>query len=514
MYICMGNQDVKRPRSINRSELSAKRNAASVSRAEITGNKLKRVDRRSTGKVILITVIAALVFCAALAVKFIHDINNPESIFNDSPAGPAAEASTPEPSAQITDEPQVSAAPTPDAEEYLSSQSDPEFMKKRVNILVLGIDESTERQAWGSFRTDTMILVSIDFDTRDIDLISIPRDSYVKIRDHKGEPVLTGEMVSLDGGKTFVEGLKYAKINSAFPTGGGAKKRGFEYAMQTVSHLLGGVPVNYYAGFNMNVVKEVVDAMGGVYYDVDINVEMNGRYLYLGPQHLDGQAVLDYCRMRKGSSDIARIDRQQRMLFAIFEQLKSSGQIANIPSIYTAVQQNIQTNLTFTQISSLALLALKMDASQLHRHTIPGEFLDINRLSYWGVHSGELAKLVKEVFGKNVKPDMDIDYASVLAMDAINRQAIAQELELAQNALNEAQVLMSAYGQVMSEEHKAQLNTAMDQVREAADEADKLMLEYTTPQLQQLIAQLKAAYAFGFQPELPAVTDGGLQTTF
>lgn len=83
--------------------------------------------------------------------------------------------------------------------------------------------------------------------------------------------------------------------------------------MNTVSYLLG-VPVDYYVGFGMNVVKEVVNAMGGVDYDVDISFTLNGRETVEGYQHMDGQQVLDYCRWRKGGrGDIDRIDRQQRI---------------------------------------------------------------------------------------------------------------------------------------------------------------------------------------------------------
>ncbi len=126
-------------------------------------------------------------------------------------------------------------------------------MKGRVNLLVLGIDESIERSNWGSFRTDTMILVSIDFETKDIhDLV--PRDSFVWIYG-------TDER---------------ERINLAFAQRRRYKKNGFQYAMNTVSMVLGGVPVNHYVCFDMNVVKEVVDAFGGLVYDVDIKVRMGG----------------------------------------------------------------------------------------------------------------------------------------------------------------------------------------------------------------------------------------------
>ena len=69
------------------------------------------------------------------------------------------------------------------------------------------------------------------------------------------------------------------------------KHGGYQSEMNTVSRLIGGIPVSYYVSFDMNAVKEIVDAMGGVDYEVDIDVYMNGRELHPGLQHLDGQAL-------------------------------------------------------------------------------------------------------------------------------------------------------------------------------------------------------------------------------
>ncbi|HWR22113.1 MAG TPA: LCP family protein, partial [Feifaniaceae bacterium] len=371
--------------------------------------------------------------------------------------------------------------PTPDPEAQLLSQADLEFMKNRVKILVLGIDESTERANWGSFRTDTMILVTVDFATNDVHMVSIPRDSYVKIANGKGS------VVTKDGLPQF------AKINSAFPTGGGAQKNGYEYAMGTVSYLFGGIPVHYYLGFNMNVVKEVVNAMGGVDYNVDVEVNMNGRQLHPGMQHMDGQAVLDYARQRKGSSDIARVDRQQRIIMAIFGQLKSTGQIQNIPQIYQAVEENIQTNLSFRQITSLALLALQMDQSQLYKHTVDGEFLNMYTVSYWGVSTSKLNKLIEEVFGVSVSTDADVNVSNIKAQIEANRALIAVELQAANDAVSLADGILAQYGAWLSEDTQAQLKSAKSQLEDAVDMEDKEQLDYYTPPLAELCNQILAA---------------------
>ncbi|MEL7602899.1 MAG: LCP family protein [Bacillota bacterium] len=439
-----------------------------------TGARTRRRRKKMSkaARIALIVVLALVVVGGALLAKFFIDINNPQSLFQEEQPT-AAPVQTPDETVAPGATAGPTPSPTPDPEVQLLSQADLDFMKNRVNILVLGIDESTERENWGSFRTDTMILCSIDFDTHDVDLISIPRDSYVKICNSNAS------VRTVDGQP------EYGKINSAFSTGGGAQKSGFQYAMGTVKNLFGGIPVDYYIGFNMNVVKQVVDAMGGVDYDVDIEVTMNGRTLHPGMQHLDGQAVLDYSRQRKGSSDIARVDRQQRILFAIFRQLKSTGQIANIPEIYQAVEQNISTNLDFKQISALALLALQMNEDQLGRHTVDGEFLNMDSTSYWGVHTSALKSLIKEVFGVSASVDDDINAANVRKLYEESQAAITGDSE-ASKALNTANYILHTFESNLRADAIANMNAAVSQLKAALQSGDQALIEQYTQELNSL----------------------------
>ncbi len=391
-------------------------------------------------RIFLIVLAAAVVIGIAAVLVFYLRVNNPANVFPDetpaeTQASPTtAQTATPEPSAGgLT--PVVSATPiptpTPIPESVLADMSDAAFMKGRVNVLVLGIDKSVEREASGSFRTDTMILVSVNFKTMDVDMISIPRDSYVKLYGKNG--------LLIDPIDPF------NKVNAAFSLGGSLNHGGYESAKNTVSALFGGIPVNYYVSFDMNAVKRIVDAMGGVDYDVDIEVTMDGRTLSPGMQHLDGQMVLDYCRQRKGSSDVARSDRQQRILMAIFQQMKSTGQIANLPNIYQAVQDSIVTDLSFEQICSLSLIALRMDAAQLERHSVAGAYQSVYARDCWLVDGEKLGRLIEDVFGATVTLDPDIDGAAVIANVALNHEAVSVKLYNAALVYNDAKTFMSAY---------------------------------------------------------------------
>ena len=352
-------------------------------------------------------------------------------------------------------------------------------MSNRTNILLLGIDESTERENWGTFRTDTMILVSIDFSNNDVCMVSIPRDSYVKIYNANGNVANPSS--------------PYSKINNAFSEGGGAQKKGFEYSIATVEKLMG-VKIGYYCGFNMNVVKEVVNAMGGVDYDVDIEVKMNGRELHPGMQHLDGQGVLDYCRQRKGSSDIARIDRQQRMLTAILKQLKDTDQIANIPSIYSAVEANIMTNLSIKQISSLALVALRMDMSQLSRYTLEGKAMDILGRDCYCLYVSRIEKIVKEVWGQSVNLDSENDVSFIEEQVEAHRALIADELNRANIAYSKAYSIMNNCRELIDKSSYDTLKSAAKELLDAIQKENKENLDAYTPYVEQLCDSICSQY--------------------
>jgi LCP family protein required for cell wall assembly len=403
--------DLERQKQAFASLPSAEKKALRVEQAKqkrlIKRAKKSYVPLQVLKYILIAMLLAGLVYASDVAYGVFYDNSaafadtdqvltrpSPTLRLESSATAPALAASTP--------------TPTIDPYGLLLSQADLDFMKDRVNILVLGIDESLERANWGTFRTDTMILVSIDFTDNDVVMLSLPRDSFVPIYNKDERD----------------------KINTAFAVGGGYKKKGFEYAMNTVSMTLGGIPVNHYVCFDMTVVKEVVNALGGLSYDVDIKVNMNGRTIEKGYLHLDGQQVLDYCRQRKGDSDISRVDRQQRMIMAIFSEVKNTGQIKDIPAIYSAVTGNIYTDLTLKQISSLAAFAMNMDTADIERFTLPGDFLNIDGTSFWGVNQYEKRDLIKRLFGVTIKVN-DADHVTTLQALAAQKRAVVTDAHAA-----------------------------------------------------------------------------------
>ncbi len=365
-------------------------------------------------------LIVAGAILLAIAARYIYVMFiNPMSAFDTPPIVSAPPTELP-PVSTDSNAPLPTPTPTLSPEELLERQADLKFMENRVNILILGWDQSPEREDADSelyrdeennYRSDVMMLMTVDFATSEVSLISIPRDTYAPIYNTSGR----------------------WKINASFAHGGSAEGDGFTYAMNTVGELLG-VPIDYYAGVDMIGLKNVVDAMGGLYYDVDMRIELNGRVLEEGYQLLDGQQTLDYCRDRKGitgtnsdnmNSDIGRADRQQRVLFALFEQLQSTDQLVNFPRIYASVEDDIHTNLNSEQIAALAVFALELDMEDLNRYTLEGAYVnDVYNASFYVLENDSLVALVEEVFGITIEPNprYDLDYvrADKAAEDALS----------------------------------------------------------------------------------------------
>jgi LCP family protein required for cell wall assembly len=273
-----------------------------------------------------------------------------------------------------------------------------QFDKNIINIMLVGFDKDEKRSKTSElFRTDTNIVVTINLEEQTVDMISIPRDSFVPIA-HRG------------GGKD--------KFNSAFGYGyrygdGEDKEEdGFKYLMDTASELLGDIPLHYYVAVDMDVVVEVVDAIGGVEMEVPIDLyRRHGRdrskiIVDKGFQRLDGHDLLYYARYRHfPRGDIDRVENQQKILMATFDSLKKSNMFSSLPKIYQSVQKNLITNLNLNQIAALALFGKNMDKENINTHTMPGDFGNLNELSYWIIDQDERVKLIEDIYGITIVAD-------------------------------------------------------------------------------------------------------------
>lgn len=269
------------------------------------------------------------------------------------------------------------------------------FDKDVINFLLMGFDRTAERdKVYTIYRPDTMIVVSVNFRSAEMALLSIPRDSYVNIYSRN----------------------TYDKINSAYMYGHeyGVKGitdpnlAGITSTVKTVEELLGGIPIHYYFTVDMDGVVEIVDKLGGIFYEVEIPIkDTNGRLLVdKGYQKLEGNDYLQYCRYRGVGGDTGRTQRQLELLIATFKQLKQAGKLVKIPQVYKSLTETVDTNLNLSQMAALALYGKEIDPDDIKSHVLAGSIQWAPRgeldICYLVIDERARVELIKEVFGIKV----------------------------------------------------------------------------------------------------------------
>lgn len=223
--------------------------------------------------------------------------------------------------------------------------------KSRVNILLLGIDASDQRDLLepGPRLSDTMILVTIDPLSRTMGALSIRRDLWVNI-----------------------PGYDYHKINKAYFLGdlNNLPGGGAGLAVETVEQFLG-VPINYYARVDFNTFVRLIDEVGGVTVNVkepilaDWKGDGDNFYLQPGEYTLPGTYALAYARYRgSADGDIDRGSRQMEVITSLRNRILKFNMlpilIGKAPALYQEVSKGVQTNMTLDQALQLAVLMLQV----------------------------------------------------------------------------------------------------------------------------------------------------------
>lgn len=213
-------------------------------------------------------------------------------------------------------------------------------------FLLIGMDA-------GNGNTDTMMAVTYDVKNQHVGVVSVPRDTL------------------MDVPRTV------KKINAAYAAGG------VEEVQKEVSELLG-FPVDHYVIINLRGFKALVDALGGVDFDVPVNMNYDDPiqdlhiHLSKGMQHLDGTKALQLVRFRSGyaNADIGRIETQQKFLTALAKKLLSWHSVTKINDFIDIFAQYVKTDLTVGNMAYFGLAALDLDVSTgVSMGTLPGNGL-------------------------------------------------------------------------------------------------------------------------------------------
>ncbi|TAE63515.1 MAG: LytR family transcriptional regulator [Oscillatoriales cyanobacterium] len=265
-------------------------------------------------------------------------------------------------------------------------------LTRPVNILVLGLkvlssdleghpDKDKGYDVWqNSFKglTDTMLLVRFDPQNKKISVLSIPRDT-----------------------RTYVEGRGVVKINEANYYGGPAS------SAKSVSGLLGGVGIDRYVTVNIQGIKSLVDALGGITINVpkDMKYTDESQHLYIdlkaGKQRLNGEQIVHYLLYRHDDlGDIGRVQRQQLLMRAFVEEQVNVGLLSRLPKILSVIQSHLDTNLSIEELVALAGFATQTDRAGVQMLMVPGKFSDPKdyKASFWLPDQNGIETLVAKHF--------------------------------------------------------------------------------------------------------------------
>ena len=248
----------------------------------------------------------------------------------------------------------------------------------RINILLIGQSQNL---------TDTLLVCSYDPKTQDAVMLSIPRDTFV--------------------GRSRASASAFDKINAVYQVNP-------EKLMQNVRDLTG-LDIEYYIKVDTAGLRELVDSVGGVYFDVPIDMDYDDStqdlYIHVkkGYQLLDGSKAEQVVRFRHnndgstypreyGEQDIGRMKTQRAFLIEVFKQLVKPKNITAVDDYIKIANKNVETNFNIWNLKDYAPYLLEYKIENLQSATLPGVPEKINELWFYSCNKKETEKLVAELF--------------------------------------------------------------------------------------------------------------------
>lgn len=237
-----------------------------------------------------------------------------------------------------------------------------------LHFLLIGLDST---QNLGGQNTDVIIVAIVNKDTKQVSLLSIPRDLWVYIPTYGWSRI---NMAHKIGHRT------------GYPGGGPG-------LLADTIWINFGIPIDHWGRIDFQGFARVVDQLGGV--DMTVTCPVNLRYqpptseqeqeliLEPGVYHMDGATALRFVRTRRGGTDFDRARRQQQFLKAMWDQTKSPDLLLKIPGLWSALAGSFQTDLNLGDVLSLAPLALDLKPERMR-----SRYIGPNQTRDWTNHEG------------------------------------------------------------------------------------------------------------------------------
>ena len=267
------------------------------------------------------------------------------------------------------------------AEATINIATDIVGKQETIFCLFLGISEDIK-----SNLTDTIILAGYNPNSQKAFLISIPRDTYV--------------------GKNRKNANSYNKINSLY-------QNNPEQILNAVKDVTG-IEVNEYIVVKTKILRELVDSIGGVSFNVPIKMDYDditqNLHIHLKPgeQILDGKKAEELVRFRHnnngtsysmeyGDNDFGRMRTQREFLKQLANQVININNITKITDITSAIFNNIQTNIELKRVLSYIPYGINFNTEDLKMVQLPGESVQINNIWFFEEDKSEANQMIQEL---------------------------------------------------------------------------------------------------------------------
>lgn len=302
---------------------------------------------------------------------------------------------------------------------YISGLDDSEEQVGMINMLLIGVDE-------GGYRSDTIMLLSVDGYSGRVNILSVPRDTMVK-----------------------PDGYATTKINALIGLGREAADAGKisqpeEMLIDEVKELTG-LPIHYFMAVDFDGFKDIIDAVDGVDFEVPYNMNYDDPtqnlhiHLKAGMQHLNGQSAHDFVRFRHNNDgsapgeyvmgDEGREYWQQEFLKEVVKQKLKPQYLSKIDDLFKVVKENVRTNYTMKDLLKHLYLVQAIDVENIGSYQMPGGSEYLNDLWWYIYDEDKTRDLVNEVFLPMSKEEWEqykIEHAEELANSALGFSAISE----------------------------------------------------------------------------------------
>ncbi len=258
----------------------------------------------------------------------------------------------------------------------------------KTNVAVFGVDID-------GYRTDTMFVVHFDGERNSADLVSVPRDTQIRLSDSEYDKMR-------DFNRHTPRTMKLNEMTAY------AGIKNIRESTVTQMEKLLGITIDNYATVEIEAFRKIVDIIDGV----DVNIPHRMYYtdnaqglridLQPGMQHLNGADAEGLVRFRKGAgsdgSDTARIERQQLFLKAFAKKLLSKEMIPNYPKMIPAMFQHVKTDVNLLDLPKYYGYASTFNVEAINFHTVPGDARYQGNVSYFFPDMDILDEFVQGIF--------------------------------------------------------------------------------------------------------------------